>query len=107
MLAKIPPRPFAPSLVFGFEDIPLIDGYRVARNCLAHDGGIVRKQLDRSRISALPHVQVDESRLLMAQPTVHLLPGACESAVETATAFFDRLSAICQLDPRAKTSRGQ
>lgn len=83
-----------------------IDAYRRARNCLAHNGGIVDRQDDAQKIAALPHIQVDTSRLLESEPVVHLLPGACEAASSTAQAFIGRIVAVgeSQLD---KSGEGQ
>ena len=78
-----------------------VDGYRVARNCLAHNGGIVERQGDRAKIALLAHVEVDESGLLLEHPVVHLLPGACDAALDVVKTFFDRLAHACQQDPRA------
>lgn len=77
-----------------------IDGYRRARNCLAHNGGVVDTLEDAEKIAALPHIQVDRSRMLASEPVVHLLPGACEAAASTAQAFIGRIVAVgeSQLD---------
>lgn len=88
-----------------FEDWPewqRVDAYRIARNCLAHDGGAVEDPEHRAKIEALPQIQVDESRLLIDRPVVHVLPGGCEAAAEAADAFLQRLATVCQDDPRAK-----
>jgi hypothetical protein len=73
----------------GFEnwaEWPRIDAYRIARNCLTHDGGIIDTLAKRAAIETLPHVEIDT--MLMGEPMVHLLPGACEDAAEKAQAFF-------------------
>jgi hypothetical protein len=75
-----------------------MDAYRRARNCLAHNGGIVDDQQDAQKIAALPKIQVDESGLLERKPVVHLLPGACESAAETAKAFIGRAVSAVEHD---------
>jgi hypothetical protein len=77
-----------------------IDGYRVARNCLAHNGGIVESK-DRARLASLPALTVEEDGLLAADAVIVLDAGACEAAVEAAKAFMDRLSGVAQQDPRA------
>ena len=77
-----------------------IDAYRVARNCLAHDGGIIDTDGKRAAIETLPQIEVEESGLLMGEPMVHLLPGACEAAADAAQTFFGRLTHVCQQDPR-------
>lgn len=77
-----------------------VDAYRRARNCLAHNGGIVRRSEDRNRIRLLPHVQIDESCLQFGEPLVHLLPGACEAAVQAAKALIERLLGVRDRDPR-------
>jgi hypothetical protein len=71
-----------------------LDAYRIARNCLAHNGGLVDRATDGPKIESLPQFQVDTSGLLMIAPVVHLLPGACEAAAQNARAFFERLTAI-------------
>jgi len=83
-----------------------IDAYREARNCLAHDGGIVVDADKRAKIASLPQVQVDDSGLLSDYPVVHLLPGACEAAAETANSFLSRMAEVCQQDPRANANAG-
>lgn len=75
-----------------------MDGYRRARNCLAHNGGIVDKQQDAQKIAALPYIQVDESRLLASKPVVHLYPGACEAAAGTGRAFIGRAVSALRRD---------
>lgn len=89
----------------GFETWPewmRLDAYRVVRNRLTHDGGIVEHDGEAERLSALPHIEVDESGLLMGEPTIVLLPGACEAAAENAKTFFDRVTAVCQSDARVR-----
>jgi hypothetical protein len=68
-----------------------LDAYRLARNCLAHNGGIVEDATHRTKISTLPMIEIDDSGLQVSEPIVHLLPGACEAAVVTAKAFIERL----------------
>lgn len=68
-----------------------LDAYRLARNCLAHNGGIVENVAHTAKISALPNIMIDDSGLQISEPIVHLLPGACEAAVVTAKAFIERL----------------
>jgi hypothetical protein len=68
-----------------------LDAYRLARNCLAHNGGIVEDDDQRKRIGALPNVEIDATGLQVSEPIVHLLPGGCEAAIETAKAFLERL----------------
>jgi hypothetical protein len=81
---------------------PSLDAYRLARNCLAHDGGIVDNAADGVKIGALPHVDIDSSGLLLNHPAlIHVGPGACEAAAETSNAFFDRLTQIYVADKRA------
>lgn len=78
-----------------------LDTYRVVRNKLAHDGGIVSNPVEIAKIDTLPNIKIDDSGLLMASPTVHVLPGACEAAVANAKAFFARLTEIGEMDPRS------
>jgi hypothetical protein len=52
-------------------------------------------------VETLPHVEVDDSGLLMGQPMVHLLPGACEAAADAAQTLFGHLTRVCHQDPRA------
>jgi hypothetical protein len=98
-----------PKLVDDFEiwpEWPLLEGYRAARNCLAHNGGMVERASDRTKIACLSKVFVDDdaTELLSRGPLVVIREGACEEAVDTAKTFFDRLHEICQRDPRAKPS---
>lgn len=86
----------------GWPEWQRVDAYRIARNCLAHDGGAVEDPDHRAKVGTLPHIQVDESRLLIDRPVVHVLPGGCEAAAEAADAFLERLAEVCQADPRAK-----
>ncbi len=68
--------------IVDFEQWPewsRIDAYRVARNRLAHDGGIVEDADERKKLAALPFVEVDDSGILLDDPVIHLLPGACEA----------------------------
>lgn len=76
-----------------------IDGYRRARNCLAHNGGIVDDPDDSKKLAKLPKIQIDESGLLGSEAIVHLLPGACEAAARTAQAFVGR--ALAALEAQA------
>jgi len=78
----------------------LIDGYRRARNCLAHRGGIVDGEEDRQKIATLPHIEIDDSGLQLIEPIVHLRPGACQAASETAKAFVERAVTTAQRDAR-------
>jgi len=89
-----------------WKEWDVLDGYRVARNCLAHDGGIVGRDDDRSKIEALPHVQVDTSGLLSRSPMIHLVPGACESAVDAANEFFERVVGLYRRHPRVVQANG-
>jgi hypothetical protein len=86
-----------------------IDGYRLARNALAHRGGVVDDGEDWKKIAALPHIDVDDTDLELndddpnverSEPMVRLLPGACEAAIETAQAFVGRAITIAGRDPR-------
>ena len=80
---------------------PIIDTYRVARNCLAHDGGIVPDE-HLTKLKACPQVEIVEPGLLSDERTIHLLPVTCDHAATMAKAFFERLSKIGAQDPRAK-----
>lgn len=77
-----------------------IDAYRRARNCLAHNGGIVQVAEDRIRIEALPQIEIDESGLNLPEPALHLLPGACEAAAEAMKEFVGRVVSVAECDPR-------
>jgi hypothetical protein len=66
-----------------------LNTYRVARNCLAHNGGIVRNAADHAAIGALPGIEIDETGLAVHEPVVHLLPGSCEAAADTMMAFIE------------------
>jgi hypothetical protein len=79
-----------------------LDAYRVARNKLAHNGGIVLDAGEQKKVSALPCMKVETSRLLSDEPTIFIDAGACEGAADNARAFLDRLTAIYAQDPRAK-----
>jgi hypothetical protein len=88
--------------VAGFETWPEwldLDAYRHARNALAHNGGIVNNH-QRQKLQRLALIHIDESHLHMNEPNVHVRPGACEHAAETARTFFQRLSGIAEADPR-------
>lgn len=76
------------------------DGYRAARNALAHRGGVIDEADDQKKIAALPHIMIDTSRLQVSEPIVHLMPGACEAAAATAQAFIGRAIAIAARDAR-------
>lgn len=92
-----------------FERLPewkLIDAHRLARNCLAHEGGIVTTSTHRRTIESIPHVQVDDSGLLRDEPVIHLLPGACEAAIDASSAFFLRLVALLDSSPKAARNEG-
>lgn len=69
----------------------VLDTYRLARNCLTHNGGIVRDPVQQKAIGALPEIEIDDSGLAVHDPVVHLLPGACEAAAETMIAFIERV----------------
>lgn len=77
----------------------LVNSYRSARNCLAHNGGIVKAK-DRTTLAGLPHVEIDETGLQLSEPLFHLLPGACEAAAEACRAFVGRLVGVAEADPR-------
>lgn len=77
-----------------------IEGYRRARNCLAHRGGVVESEEDKVKIGRLKQVQIDDSGLQLSEPLVHLLPGACEAACEIAKGFIGRVVAIAERDAR-------
>jgi hypothetical protein len=85
-----------------------IDAYRLARNCLAHSGGIVEDENDDRRketidaLRALPKVGVEVDGLLAAEPTIVLDAGACEAAADTAKTFFERLTLLAKQDPRSQ-----
>jgi len=83
---------------------PAIDAYRLARNCLAHNGGVVEREADVPKIAALPHVGVEMDGLLAIEATIWLRAGACEAAADTAKGFFERLVELCAQDHRAKDS---
>jgi len=83
-----------------WKEWDLMDAYRVARNCLAHDGGIVDRDDDRQKVETLPKVEVDTSGLLSRSPMIHLMPGACEKAVDAADDFFDRVAEVYRRHPR-------
>lgn len=93
---------------FAWDEWSTVDGCRVARNLLAHHGGIVDtgKPKDLAKLEALAHVTVDRSRILADEPVVHLLPGACEAAAENAEKFFERLTAIAEADVRSRRAQG-
>lgn len=77
----------------------VMDAYRHARNCLAHHGGQLDAKTDRAAIASLPNVKIDESGLLLKEPMVLLLPGACQAAVASAQALIGRAVAFLDLDP--------
>jgi hypothetical protein len=77
-----------------------MDAYRRARNCLVHNGGIVEDLEDRLKIDALPKIEIDESGLQLREPIIHLLPGACEAAADTAKAFIGRVVSVAARDDR-------
>ena len=66
---------------------------RIARNCLAHDGGIVPDR-DVARLQTFSLVEIDEEGLLFDERTIHLFPETCGLAAESAKMFFDRLSRV-------------
>lgn len=78
------------------------DAYFVARNSLVHDGGIIEDAQARKKVETLAHIEIDESELLIdALAVVHILPGACEDAADTAKKLIERLNTACEADPRA------
>jgi hypothetical protein len=88
----------------GFEqwsEWPAIDAARLARNALAHNGGIEVDPIKTAKIEILPCVSIDTSGLIMDEPTVCPWAGACEAAADNAKAFFDRIGEIVKKDPRA------
>jgi len=91
----------------GWAEWQLLEAYRKARNALTHDGGIVRTPAERETIAALPHLELDDSGLLVEEEQLHLLRGACEAAAENAMAFFERLTRVFDADPRARPQLGR
>ena len=91
-------------IAFGnFESWPEwgpLDSYRKARNCLAHDGGLVEKPQDCIEISGLPGMEVDNSGLVNQSDTIIVLPGACEKSVELVEQLFERMWNIYAQDSR-------
>ncbi len=81
-----------------------ICGYGRARNCLAHNGGIIDRDGDAEKIGKLPCVEIDASGLLWSEPRIDLLPGACEAAAATTRAFIHRAVESLERDPRRKKS---
>ena len=79
-----------------------IDGYKVVRNCLAHNGGVIDRPNDRAKIAQLRHVHIEEDGLLAAEAIIFLDEQSCALAADTAKALFDRLTLVCQQDPRAQ-----
>ena len=78
------------------------DAYWAARNALVHEGGDIDKPDALAKIETLEYVEADISQFLsMADKVVHLLPGACEHATETARLLIERLYTSCQADPRS------
>lgn len=75
------------------------EGYRAARNCLAHDGGAVVNAADVAKIEKLACVSVDDSGLLTDRSTIVLLPGSCEEAVNVADVILARVLAAYQTHP--------
>jgi hypothetical protein len=90
----------------GWKEWGVLDAYRVARNCLAHDGGIVDRTPDRQKIESLPYIEVDTSGLLSRSPMIHLMPGACENAVGAANEFFERVVDIYRQHSRVVEAGG-
>lgn len=93
----------------GYQNWPewtRLDDYRCARNCLAHDGGTVTRDTDRTQIERLPEVQVDTSRLVDQDPVIILHAGACEAAVDAAESFFERMWGVYVADPRVAAVLG-
>lgn len=76
-----------------------IDAYRLARNCLAHRGGVVDDEAEGTRIATLPHIFIDDELEELSEPVVRLGPGACEAAANTAEAFIGRAIAIAESHP--------
>jgi len=76
-----------------------VDAYRRGRNCLAHNGGIV-KERDRATLAALPNIEIDETGLQVSGPLLHLLPGACDGAADACKAFIGRIVDVAESDPR-------
>jgi hypothetical protein len=98
-------RDVAGLAIGGFEqwdEWRVVEACKTARDCLAHEGGTVNQLADRATIERLPKVKVETSGLLAEEPTLFIDAGACEAAVDNARAFFDRLTAICEQDARAK-----
>jgi hypothetical protein len=88
-----------------WPELAKLEAYWRARNCIVHDGGIVDDEPTRKILDGMEHIEVDESHLLLDVPAVvHLLPGACSDAAQTAKVFFERLTVACQLDARAPRS---
>jgi hypothetical protein len=77
-----------------------IDRYRLARNCLAHNGGVIETEEEKRQIGSLPKIEIDESGFQLDEPVMHLLAGACEAAAEASRAFIARIIAIAERDPR-------
>jgi hypothetical protein len=75
------------------------EGYRAARNCLAHDGGTVVDAADRAKIETLACVSVDDSGLLTDRSTILLLPGSCEEAVNVAEGILAHVLAAYRTHP--------
>jgi hypothetical protein len=77
-----------------------VDGYRRARNCLAHRGGIVDDAAEQRQIGALAHIEIDRTGVQVSEPVVRLLPGACKAAAEIAQTFIGRVVTVAECDPR-------
>jgi hypothetical protein len=77
-----------------------LDSYRKARNCLAHDGGLVEDSNDQKAIAGLSNIEVDDSGLINQSPTIILEPGACEKAVDLVEQLFERMWNIYSQDSR-------
>ncbi|MCC7536613.1 MAG: hypothetical protein IT379_10390 [Deltaproteobacteria bacterium] len=81
-----------------------VDAYRLVRNCLAHDGGVIDSAGDRAKIAALPDVEVDDSGLFSEDPIIQLGAKACEHAVEAADTLLTRIAGVAAKDSRAPTA---
>ena len=88
----------------GYEQWPewvQLDTYRVARNCLVHDGGIIPDRNLR-KLKAASKLEVVEPGLISDEYMIHVLEDTCPDAASVAQRFFQRLSEIASKAPRAK-----
>jgi hypothetical protein len=85
-----------------WDEWKAINAYKTVRDCLAHHAGVVSRPEDQKQIDGLPEISVEDSKLVSREPSLAIGPGACEAAAENARKFFERLTEICQQDPRAK-----